>query len=73
MRFNRSLVSGFETSGDRGPSPSPCFGSQGAGVGGFCVLSGIRNTTDFRDRKQIMIAKVAKALERESQFVKPGS
>jgi hypothetical protein len=29
MRFNRSFVSGFETSGDRGPSPSPCFGSQG--------------------------------------------
>ena len=42
MRFNRSFVSGFETSGDRGPSPSPCFGSQGgAGVGDFCVLSDI--------------------------------
>ena len=25
MRFNRSFVSGFETSGDRGPSPSPAL------------------------------------------------
>jgi hypothetical protein len=41
MRFKRSLVSGLETSGERGPSPPPCFGSHGAGAGGFCVLSGI--------------------------------
>src|SRR6202035_1486837 len=27
--FAHALVSDFETSGDRGPSPSPCFGSQG--------------------------------------------
>jgi hypothetical protein len=73
MRFNKSLVSGFETSGDRGPSPSPCFGSQGAGVGGFCVLSGMTDSTDFCDRKQIMIAKVAKALGSDSLFAQPES
>jgi hypothetical protein len=64
------LVSGFETSGDRGPSPSPCFGSQGAGVGGFCVLSGMTNITDFRDRKQIMIVECTKAQETLSAPVK---
>jgi hypothetical protein len=47
MRFKRSLVSGFETSGERGPSPPPCFGSHGAGAGGFCVLSGILDFTSL--------------------------
>jgi len=56
MRFSRSFVSGFETSGDRGPSPSPFFGSQGAGVGGFWILSGIPDCSDFRSWKQIVIA-----------------
>ena len=57
MRFNRSFVSGFETSGDRGPSPSPCFGSHGgAGFGGFCVLSDILKTTNFLTESKFTIA-----------------
>jgi hypothetical protein len=54
MRFNRSFVSGFlATSGDFGPPSPPCFGSHGAGAGGFCVLSGILNITDLRARTQL--------------------
>jgi hypothetical protein len=52
-------VSGFDTSGERGPSPSPCFGSHGAGVGGFCVLSGMLNTTDFQIGKQIKLSNLS--------------
>jgi hypothetical protein len=58
MRFNRSFVSGFlATSGDFGPSPPPCFGSHGAGAGGFCVLSGMLNITDLRARTQLIRQK----------------
>jgi hypothetical protein len=58
MRFNRSFVSGFlATSGDFGPSPPPCFGSHGAGAGGFCVLSGMLNITDLRARTQLIRKK----------------
>jgi hypothetical protein len=55
MRFNRSFVSGFlATSGDFGPPSPPCFGSHGAGAGGFCVLSGIPNITDLQARTQLV-------------------
>jgi len=56
MRSRMPFVCGLETSGERGPPPpSPFFGSHGAGVGGFCVLSftGMANTTDFQFGKQI--------------------
>jgi len=54
MRFRMPLVSGVGTLGERGPSPpSSFFGSHGAGVGGFCVLSGMANTTNFQFGKQI--------------------
>jgi len=35
-------VSGRETSGERGPPPSPCFGPHGAGSAGFWMRSGIK-------------------------------
>jgi hypothetical protein len=59
MRSSSFFVGGFETSGERGPPPSPCFGSHGAGVGGFCVLSGMANTTDFEFGKQIKAVKAS--------------
>ncbi len=39
--FKRSFVSGREISGERGPSPSPCFGAHGAGSTGLSMRSGI--------------------------------
>jgi hypothetical protein len=59
MRSSSFFVGGFETSGERGPPPSPFFGSHGAGVGGFCVLSGMANTTDFEVGKQIKAVKAS--------------
>jgi LysM repeat protein len=35
-------VSGRETSGERGPPPSPCLGPHGAGSTGFWIRSGIK-------------------------------
>ena len=51
MRWSRSFVSGFDTSGDFGPPPSPCCGPHGAGPTGRCVLSGMRGHYGARPKK----------------------
>src|SRR5437773_3870435 len=42
--FKRSFVSGRDTSGERGPPPSPCFGPHGTGSTGFWMRSGMKKT-----------------------------
>jgi hypothetical protein len=44
--FNKSRVSGFETSGDFGPPPSPSRGPHGTGATGLSVRSGMGKITD---------------------------
>src|SRR5581483_1244228 len=52
--LSKSFVSGLDTSGERGPSPSPCFGPhRAAGSVGFCIRSGMTKITGEPRQRQI--------------------
>jgi LysM repeat protein len=63
-------VSGLEISGDRGPSPSPCFGPHGAGSIGFCVRSGMQKIKAKHGKGKLSAGTISRSLPEKAADAK---